>query len=72
MKVYPVVFPAPTPLMVISFTVADPFTGLQFDWWSSKISALSILITAGVLVIAKVVVVEHPLLGVAKSVTRTV
>ena len=72
MKVYPVVFPAPTPLMVISFTVADPFTGLQFDWWSSKILALSILIFTGALVIVKVLVVAHPVLGVTRSVTRTV
>ena len=33
LNVYPAVFPAPSPspFTVISFTVADPFTGLQFD-----------------------------------------
>jgi hypothetical protein len=71
-NVYPVVFPRPAPLTVTSFTVADPFTGLQLLWCESAMSALTTVMSAGALIIVNVLVVEHPLFGVTRSVTRTV
>ena len=62
----------PIPFIVISFTVADPFTGLQFDCCVNTMSALSMVTIAGVSVIVNVVVVEQPLFGVTRSVTLTV